>query len=308
MKNKTFRTFGHLFIALILTGSVFAQIDTNFIYRYNPLRHDGAIITTLQRTQISFRGSEETGLFENYSLGVGIRYRWRGVGLALELPVATINPIPEGEGNPRATTLALQLFPGQWYVRAEGTRLTGFNFQDESRADDRMLFTRINALYLLNAKKFSGRAAMNLVNRQERSAGTWVLQGIGGYLRYRTEDGLALPLPNRPDFTLRTYDHAHVGVGGGYGYNLIFKRFSFANVATAWAEVRFFDFADQAGGGDGIQTIMRPRLQTVSTLSWQPRDTYYGLIFRWRPPSTAPVEPIARYQNWWLRLLVGRRF
>ena len=305
--NPSIRRGGACALYLLLTSLLTAQVDSSFIYQYDPLRHDVAGFVTLQRTQISFRGAEgESGLFQNYNFGVGVRYRWRGIGLALAVPVVPLGAAEETK--PRAFSSALQLFPGKWYIRAEGTLLSGFNTPDESRADDKMLFTRLNALYLLNAERFSGRSSMNFVNRQQRSAGSWVLQGIGGYLRYRTEGGLPLALDGQPDFRLRTYDHVHIGAGGGYGYNWIFGRFSLATVATAWAEVRFYDFADAAGGGDGLQTIWRPRFQTISSLSWQPRDTYYGAIFRWRPRSTAPVEPVARYQQWWLRLMVGRRF
>ena len=75
--------------------------------------------------------------------------------------------------------------------------------------------------YTFNHRRFSYPAAFNQSYIQRRSAGSWLL-GIsyqGGSIK--TNDELTQRAPDAPVTTIK---FGHVGIGGGYGYNLVLGR------------------------------------------------------------------------------------
>ena len=293
---------------MLLAASLFGQVtDSSFIDRHDIDRHNGALFMTLQNNDIRFAArGENADVFQNYTAGVGIRYRYKGYGLALAIPVVSLGR--NSGTKPTAFSASLQLFPGWWYVRAEGTWLRGFESEsNDFRANDRMLYFRTDGFYVFNGRKLSARAALNLVNRQKKSAGSWLLHPSLSYLRYRS-DSLLLNLPDQPGFVLNTYDHFQVGIGGGYGYSYVFKRFAVTAFATSWAEFRFADFVGRNETELDRDQFWRVRGQLSGSITWQPRDTYYGLLARWRPEGPIRNRPSAQNSQWWLRAMVGRRF
>jgi hypothetical protein len=84
--------------------------------------------------------------------------------------------------------------------------------------DVTMKIVNIAGYYAFNNRKFSFPAAFNQNYIQRRSAGSW-LAGIsyqGGSIK--TTDDLKIRKPNAPDVNIK---FGHLGIGGGYGYNLV---------------------------------------------------------------------------------------
>jgi hypothetical protein len=73
----------------------------------------------------------------------------------------------------------------------------------------------IDAYYAFNFRRFSYPAAFSQSFIQRRSSGSWMLElsFIGGNYRIKADEDLGTPLSK---ITM-----GHVGVGGGYGYNLV---------------------------------------------------------------------------------------
>ena len=87
--------------------------------------------------------------------------------------------------------------------------------------DVTMKVYNVAAYYCFNHRKFSFPAAFNQSYIQRRSAGSW-LAGIsyqGG--RIETREELKARNPNAPDVSIKA---GHLGIGGGYGYNLVLGR------------------------------------------------------------------------------------
>ena len=107
------------------------------------------------------------------------------------------------------------------YQRSES--LSGdFNRNNEMRrlesGDVTMKVVNVAGYYAFNNRKFSFPAAFNQNFIQRRSAGSW-LAGIsyqGGSII--TSDELKTRNPNAPEVSIK---FGHLGVGGGYGYNLV---------------------------------------------------------------------------------------
>ena len=81
-----------------------------------------------------------------------------------------------------------------------------------------MNIVNVAGYYAFNYRKFSFPAAFNQNYIQRRSAGSW-LAGIsyqGGNIK--TRDELKQRNPNAPEVSIQ---FGHLGIGGGYGYNLV---------------------------------------------------------------------------------------
>lgn len=90
------------------------------------------------------------------------------------------------------------------------------------QAGDAMLkVTNVAAFYTFNHRRFSFPAAFNQSYVQRRSAGSWLagLSYQGGSIK--TSQNLRQRNPNAPDTRIYV---GHVGIGGGYGYNLVIGR------------------------------------------------------------------------------------
>lgn len=86
-------------------------------------------------------------------------------------------------------------------------------FADKDVMDMRML--AVNGYYAFNGRRFSYPAAFSQSYMQKRSAGSWLLgfSYQGGTLKAGKHKPESLP-----DFSIGV---GHLGIGGGYGYNLV---------------------------------------------------------------------------------------
>ena len=107
------------------------------------------------------------------------------------------------------------------YQRAESLsgdiERMGNSYSMES-GDAKMKVVNLVGYYTFNHRRFSYPAAFNQSYIQRRSAGSW-LAGIsyqGGTIE--TTEDLKARSPKAPEVDIRI---GHVGIGGGYGYNLV---------------------------------------------------------------------------------------
>ena len=107
------------------------------------------------------------------------------------------------------------------YQRAESLsgdiERMGNSYSMES-GDAKMKVVNLVGYYTFNHRRFSYPAAFNQSYIQRRSAGSW-LAGIsyqGGTIE--TTEDLKARSPKAPEVQIRI---GHVGIGGGYGYNLV---------------------------------------------------------------------------------------
>ena len=92
------------------------------------------------------------------------------------------------------------------------------NFYSMESGDAKMKVVNLVGYYIFNHRRFSYSAAFTQSYIQRRSAGSW-LAGIsfqGGSIK--TTDDLKARSPKSPEVQIRI---GHVGIGGGYGYNLV---------------------------------------------------------------------------------------
>ena len=99
-----------------------------------------------------------------------------------------------------------------------GNMILGENsFRMESGEADMKVFN-ITGYYVFNHRRYSVSAAYNQSYIQRRSAGSWLagLSYQGGSIK--TSDERKEQKPDSPDVRIGV---GHIGIGGGYGYNLV---------------------------------------------------------------------------------------
>ena len=108
----------------------------------------------------------------------------------------------------RSTTLAGDIKRGDNESRLESGDIT-------------MKVLNVAGYYVFNSRRFSFPAAFTQSYIQRRSAGSWLVgfSYQGGSIK--TTDELKERNPNAPD--TRIYI-GHIGIGGGYGYNLVLRK------------------------------------------------------------------------------------
>lgn len=89
------------------------------------------------------------------------------------------------------------------------------------QGESNMKVFNITAYYVFNHRRYSVSAAYNQSYIQRRSAGSWLvgLSYQGGSIK--TSDKRKELMPDAPDVRIGV---GHIGIGGGYGYNLVLGR------------------------------------------------------------------------------------
>lgn len=152
------------------------------------------------------------------TISLGANYRGLGLGLAVN-PSKWSGVYKDYEFNLNyySSRLSLDLS----YQRSEslsGDIERGNGMQRMESGDVTMKVLNLAGYYTFNHRRFSFPAAFTQSYIQRRSAGSW-LAGIsyqGGSLK--TTDELIARNPNAPNVRLYV---GHIGIGGGYGYNLV---------------------------------------------------------------------------------------
>lgn len=199
-----------------------------------------------------------------YSLGVGVYLFELGIELAFAIPMDGQSKHLYGESD--ATDLQLNVLGKKWGGDIFYQRYTGFYLEDESvkiaqnvpypqRQDITTRNFGVSLNYTFNHNRFSFRSAYNYVERQLRSAGSFLLFGN---LSSFTASGDSAILGQQylarfgDDALVQDIRTTSLSVAPGYTYSLIFKGF-FLNGTLAvgpaynWVKYAEADAPDEFG-------------------------------------------------------------
>lgn len=159
-------------------------------------------------------------LSTSHKTTVSIGASYRGISAALAInPAKIIGSYKDYEFNLNYYSSKISLDFS--YQRSES--LTGDVLRDDKwsrleTGDVTLKVINMAAYYTFNHRRFSFPAVFNQSYIQRRSAGSWLagLSYQGGSIR--TNEELMARNPNAPEVHINI---GHVGIGGGYGYNLV---------------------------------------------------------------------------------------
>lgn len=172
-----------------------------------------------------------------YSFGVGMYLFELGIELAFAIPLDAQDQYIYGESTAR--DLQLNILGKKWGGDAFYQKYTGFYIDDPNvnipdntpyphRSDIQTRNLGVSVNYTFNFNKFSFRSAYSYVERQERSAGSFILFGTLSSFR-ASGDSAILGSRYNDEFgdgsRVREIKTTTLGLAPGYTYSLIYKGF-----------------------------------------------------------------------------------
>lgn len=172
---------------------------------------------------VSFNSSMKT----DYKATIGIAAAYRGLSASF-----SINPA-KMKGTYSDYELNINYYARRFAINASYQRsssLSGdMNFSETTRpmlsGDSKLHLFNVTGYYIFNHRRYSAASAYTQSYIQRRSAGSWIagLSYQGGNVK--ASNALMERSPDAPN--VRIY-FGHIGIGGGYGYNLVLgKRWLF---------------------------------------------------------------------------------
>lgn len=198
--------------------------DTNYV-----VRPEGSLTlkARLNQTGNDFHAkgtingiSSKADLSTSYKTTVSIGASYRGISASLAINPAKMKGVyKDYELNLNYYSSSISLdFSYQRSESLAGDIRRDDNWERLEAGDLILKVVNFAGYYTFNHRRFSYPAAFNQSYIQRRSAGSWLV-GIsyqGGIIE--TSEDLKVKNPNAP---VASIDIGHIGIGGGYGYNLV---------------------------------------------------------------------------------------
>lgn len=292
-------------LALLLQLS-FAQTDTSYIQALPDTKVIG-LHTNIRLFQLSFSTNEAAPIyFQNHQLGLGIRLKHKKLGLSFSVPIYTFQD--SNLGDTKAYGMGFGIYPKSFFVQGDIRYIQGLSDLSNSifRADMNTVYANLYSVYLFNSDRFSLRSAFKMVNRQKKSAGSWLATTILEYQNLRT-DSLRLQL-QQEDFLLERYHAYKFGLGGGYAHTFVFGNWAITGMLSGGAEFRRLNYA--SANSKAFRDIFRisPRLRMFAACIYSNDHLFYGFTSNYLPGLDRNDDLNTRIINWTVRLQVGWRF
>jgi hypothetical protein len=234
---------------------------------------------------------EELKYSPNRQINLGLYYHYRRLGLGLAFGVGFLNVDDAVKGN--TTRLDWQ---GNIYGRKYVIDLSFMNYKsyyltntkhiinDWQKGDDnyirpdiRMFNMGGSAIYILNNKRFSYRAAFLQTDIQKKSAGSVLGGALFNFNFLRADSSL---FPSQSVFqdypSVPLFNNFAFGLRVGYAYNYIFKEHYFASLALSPSLLFGIEYA-VADGADITRARVNVGLQPRFALGYNSKLWYYGL-------------------------------
>ncbi|MEM1328324.1 MAG: DUF4421 family protein [Bacteroidota bacterium] len=298
----------HLFLLVfyLLPAILFAQLDTIYI---KPLPNTKVVSvhSLLRQFRLSFSSpNSEPVFFENYNLALGVRLKYKKIGLSFAVPVARLED--KSLGDSKAYVVGFGLYPKSFFVQGDMRYIQGlYDFRDNRfREDMRAVYASFFGLHLFNADRLSLRSAFNLVNRQQRSAGSWLVSSVLEYQYFRT-DSLALFAERNP-LSITQYNSYKLGLGGGYAQSWVKGNWSMTGLASGGIEFRRLNYQSMQNTNFQDRFLLSPRLRFFGSVIYNADHLFYGVSGNYLPRLDVADQLNTRVMDWTIRLSLGWRF
>jgi hypothetical protein len=254
-----------------------------------------------------------------YSLGVGVYLFELGLELAFAIPTDERSRQLYGESD--ATDLQLNVLGKKWGGDLFYQRYRGFYLEDESvkiasnvpypqRPDITTRNFGVSLNYTFNHNRFSFRSAYNYVERQLRSAGSFLLFGnLSSFTAAGDSAILGQPYLARfsEDARVQEIRTTSLSVAPGYTYSLIFKGFFLNGTLAVGPAYNWLKYAD-ADGPDEFDTKFNLFVAARLGIGYN-GDRFFGGVSVMNQSTTARLEHAElNSANGIFKMVVGYRF
>lgn len=233
-KNDTLKSSVNNLYITSFKDSLF-NITTFTLNKYNFFELSNADPGRRNHSMI-FKPNEKT------KFGIGINYKWLGIKATL-----FALPTPEKEnqlyGKTAQFDLQAHMYMKKLVFDAYFQNYKGYYIENPlafrpnwdmitypKRKDIRSTAAGINFRYVFNNEKFSYKASFTQTERQEKSAGSWLLGASFSDIQIAGDSNLvAIPQNNYFDDTskIKKANFVNIGISGGYIFTLKIKKYIF---------------------------------------------------------------------------------
>ncbi|MEM8523511.1 MAG: DUF4421 family protein [Bacteroidota bacterium] len=283
----------------------FAQTDTTCIQKLPNDRVFG-VHTTLRQFQLSFStANNEPIFFENYNLGMGFRAKYNKLAFSFSIPIANFNDAALEKS--KAYALGFGLYPKSLFIQGDFRFIQGLNDLNEGvfRADMSAAYANLYAVHLFNSDHLSLRSAFNMVDRQKRSAGSWILSSILEY-QYFDTDSLSLRTSNG-QLNITRYNSYKFGLGSGYAQSIVKGNWSLTGLLSGGLEFRRLYYQASEASNFRDKFLISPRLRFFASIIHNGDYFFYGITSNYLPRLDTAEELNTRIIDWTIRATVGWR-
>ncbi len=297
MKKKLFIFL--LFIAFQINYEVIANklpttfnifSDTNYVYTYpksfliSPFyANRGFSIKLIPKT------NRNITFIPNMADAFGVNLAYSNFRIQLATKFPNTQKSIEDKVKSRYTDLNLQMFKRTFILELSYKSVSGFIDKDYQKSnptapevfankDLRSRYVKLNYYHLFSPDKFSLRAAYRLMERQKRSAGSWLLGGNITFLSINSPQPF-LESNLRPAFedygNIKNMSVFGLGVLGGYAHTFVYKDFFFMALGGTGLELKRgnYDMTNEKKTEDFITFVVDLR----AVLGYNHRNWFGGI-------------------------------
>ena len=290
---------------LLYVGFSPAQSDSLYIQQLPNDRVIG-IHSTLRDFSFSFqpKGTEKW-VFRNHNVNLGLRLKYNKIGLSFGIPIVKLyNPTV---GEPKAYMLGFNIFPSRFLFAGDIRYLLGMEGSPSFRPQDRLISGGLRGNFLFNKDRFSLRSALNMVNRQKKSAGSWLVSLPLDYHLYIT-DSLDISFDYGTTFSLNAFQSMSIGLRGGYAHSQVMRNWTFTMITTTGAIFRWFQYLNSETDEHIDRYIVNPQIYMMGSLVYNNPRFFIGIVGRYRPGRELKEHLNMNLQIRDVRLTIGRRW
>jgi len=313
MISNGFHRFPYLFFFLFLfsKNAAWAQFDSTYVVTTTHTKNIG-LYTTSRDFVLSFQAPDSREVFfQNANLGLGVQVAFKKLGISMALPLVQFRS--EAFGQPQNLQFNVNLYPASFYfygdfryIRMSGEKIFGknliANFLDPK---GRALYATLRSHYFFNASQFSLSAALQMTNRQIRSAGSAFLYLPLGYQLFLQEDE-----PNNypEQWLLTNHQGIKFGLGSGYAYSRVRGHWTATGLIGGGIIYQSIKYQVEKNPQFFQRGYFQPELNLMGAIVYNKEHFFYGIKADYFHNFTRKILFGPHIRTWSTKLTVGWRF
>ncbi len=294
--------------------------DTNYVYTYPKSFLISAFYAQRNFSiKLTPNMGRNTTFIPNMSDAFGVNLAYSNLRIQLATKFPDTQKSIEDKVKSRYTDFNLQMFKRTFILELSYKSVSGFIDKDYQKPvptappvfankDLHTRYIKLNYYHLFSPDKFSLRAAYRLMERQKRSAGTWLLGGNITFLSINSPKPFLDP-NLRPAFeeygNIKKMSVFGLGVLGGYAHTFIYKDFFFTALGGTGLELKRgnYDTTSERRTEDFVTFVVDLR----AVLGYNHKNWFAGINTQIESNQfrMGTTKGVAYYQT--LGFFVGRR-
>ena len=315
MKQSNFQVLiSFLLLSILVPANSVAQVDTIYIVE-EKTNYTLGLSTRYRQYSVDLLNdkSKEWDVNKNdISIGIRARYKW----LNLAVIFAIHDLYDEQSFAPDLVNIDVKLYPNSYFVKAN-IQYTSLlqpvpnvlsNLSEFSKSSKLMSVT-LWAAYLFNSDQISLSSSYSFVDRQKKTAGSWLIASFLEEHRLSIDSDEANDLDFLADFLPNSLNKTRLGIGGGYTQSIVWNDFVWNSILTGGFEIARAVSDLSPLIEPKIMYDLAPNIRFNSSLVYHRKSYYFALIGEFYPDVFSTSDSFDLEKNhWWIRLGYGYKF